>query len=104
MAAALERVAPGGLIMSFGNSSGEPAPYDFAAIMAAGAPEARIEHYASFRHAAQAGAGLEVLLALLAAGRLAADVGFEAPWSELGAALDALRDRQVAGKAVLRVE
>jgi hypothetical protein len=31
-------------------------------------------------------------------------VGLETPWSELGAALDALRDRRVAGKAVLRVE
>jgi NADPH:quinone reductase len=45
-----------------------------------------------------------VLLDLLAAGRLAVDIGFEGSWSELGAALDALRERQVAGKAVLRVE
>jgi hypothetical protein len=50
------------------------------------------------------GEDLEVLLRLVAAGRLVADVGLEAPWSELGVALDALRDRRVAGKAVLRVE
>jgi NADPH2:quinone reductase len=103
MAAAIKHVAPGGLIVSFGNSSREPSPFDFATF-AAGHPDARIETYFSYRREAHAGEDLEVLLGLVAAGRLAADVGLEAPWSELGAALDALRDRQVAGKAVLRVE
>jgi NADPH2:quinone reductase len=104
MSAAIERVAPDGLIVSFGNSSGEPAPFDFAAFITRGSASARIETYASSRQEAHAGANLEVLLDLLAASRLAADVGLEAPWTELGAALDALRDRRVAGKAVLRVE
>jgi NADPH:quinone reductase-like Zn-dependent oxidoreductase len=103
MSAAIERVAPQGLIVAFGNASGEPAPFDFAAFLAGGA-DARIETYVSYRQEAHAGADLGVLLDLLAAFRLAADVGLEAPWTELSAALDALRDRQVAGKAVLRVE
>jgi NADPH2:quinone reductase len=102
MAAAIERVAPAGLILSFGNSSGEPAPFDFATF-GAGHAEARIETYFSFRHESHAGEDLRVLLDLVAAGRLTADIGLEAPWSELGTALDALRDRQGAGKAVLRV-
>jgi NADPH:quinone reductase len=86
-----------------GNSSGEPAPLDFATLIA-GHANARIETFASAREEGHAGADLAVLLDLLAAGRLTADIGFEAPWSELDAALDALRDRRVAGKAVLRVE
>ena len=45
-----------------------------------------------------------MLVELLAAGRLVADIGYGGPWTELPAALDALRDRKVAGKAVLRVE
>jgi NADPH:quinone reductase-like Zn-dependent oxidoreductase len=65
---------------------------------------ARIENFVSYREEARAGADVAVLLDLLAAGRLVADVGLDAPWSELPAALDALRGRQVAGKAVLRVE
>lgn len=104
MAAAIARVAPGGLIVSFGSSSREPAPFDFAAFARDGRADAGIQIYLSQSEEAHAGADLEVLLGLLAAGRLAADVGLEAPWSELGAALDALRDRRVAGKAVLRVE
>ena len=103
MAAAIERVAPAGLIVSFGNSSREPAPFDFAAFARGGHAEARIETYFSYRHESHAGEDLSVLVDLVAAGRLVADVGLDAPWSELGAALDALRDRQVAGKAVLRV-
>jgi NADPH2:quinone reductase len=103
LTAAIEHVAPEGLIVMLGNSSQDPAALDFAAFMPAHV-EARIEHYASYRHEAQAGADLAVLVDLLAAGRISADVGLEAPWSEIGAALDALRDRRVAGKAVLRVD
>jgi NADPH:quinone reductase len=103
LAGAIERVAPDGLIVSLGNSSLQDAPLNFATFMP-GHEDARIQSFASYREEAQAGANLAVLLDLLAAGRLVADVGLEAPWSELPAALDALRDRLVAGKAVLRVE
>jgi NADPH2:quinone reductase len=102
LAGAIEHVAPDGLIVLIGNSSQEPTPLDFAAFMA-GHEDARIQNFASAREEAHAGADLALLLDLLAAGRLVADVGFEAPWSELGTALDALRDRRVAGKAVLTV-
>jgi NADPH2:quinone reductase len=102
LAAAIERVAPGGLIVAFGNSSQEPSPFDFGAFGAGGA-DARIETYFSYRREALAGEELAVLLDLVAAGRLVADIGLEAPWSELDPALDALRDRRVAGKAVLLV-
>jgi NADPH2:quinone reductase len=103
LTAAIERVAPGGLIVTLGSSSQAPASLDFLTFMR-GHEDARIRNYASYHHAGHAGASLAVLLDLLAAGRLAVDIGFEGSWSELGAALDALRERQVAGKAVLRVE
>jgi NADPH:quinone reductase len=102
MATAIERIVPGGLIVSLGNSSREPSPFDFATFIAS-QRDVRIETYFSYRREAHAGEDLALLLELVADGRLAADVGLEAPWSELGAALDALRDRRVAGKAVLRV-
>jgi NADPH2:quinone reductase len=103
LAAAIAAVAPDGLIVLVGNSSGEDTPLNFARFLA-GHEQARIENFPSYIHAGRAGENLAVLLDLLAEGRLVADVGFEAPWSELPSALDALRDRQVAGKAVLRVE
>lgn len=103
LAGAIARVAPEGLIVTLGNSSGEDAPLNFATFML-GHEAARIENFVSYREEARAGADVAVLLDLLAAGRLVADVGLDAPWSELPAALDALRGRQVAGKAVLRVE
>jgi hypothetical protein len=36
--------------------------------------------------------------------RLAAPIGLETSWSDLGAAVDALRDRRVNGKAVLTID
>jgi NADPH:quinone reductase-like Zn-dependent oxidoreductase len=100
LAAAMEAVAFDGVIVLVGNSSGEDAPLNFGTLVA-GHGSARIENFLSGVHAPRAGADIAVLVELLAAGRLASDVGFEADWADLPAALDALRDRQVAGKAVL---
>lgn len=102
LAAAMEAVAFDGVIVLVGNSSGEDTPLNFGTLVA-GHGSARIENYLSAVHEAHAGADLAVLLELLAAGRLSADVGLEADWSELPAALDALRDRRVGGKAVLTI-
>jgi NADPH2:quinone reductase len=102
LAAAIDTVAFSGVIVLVGNSSGEDAPLNFGTL-SAGHGQARIEPFLSGVHEARAGADLAVLLELLAAGRLSAEVGLEADWAELPAALDALRDRQVAGKAVLTI-
>jgi NADPH:quinone reductase len=102
LAAALDTVAFDGVIVLVGNSSGEAAPLNFGTLVA-GHGSSRIETFLSGVHEARAGADIAVLLDLLAAGRLSADIGMEADWAELPAALDALRDRQVAGKAVLTI-
>jgi NADPH2:quinone reductase len=96
---ALERVAAEGLVVIYGNSTQEPARLDFADFRSH--PDARVESFFSFSYDHIAGDNLRTLLALVADGRLDADVGLELPWTRVNDALDAVRDRQVAGKAVL---
>ncbi len=102
LAAAIEAIAFDGVIVLVGNSSGEDAPLNFGTLVA-GHGQARIEPFLSGVHEARAGANIAVLVELLAAGRLTAEIGLEADWAELPAALDALRDRQMTGKAVLTI-
>src|SRR5262249_61297714 len=62
--AALARVAPGGTVVIFGNSSREPATLDFIAFF--GHEEATIRSYFSARHEAEAGRHLGTPLPLVA--------------------------------------
>jgi NADPH:quinone reductase-like Zn-dependent oxidoreductase len=50
------------------------------------------------------GADLATLAGLVAHGRLRVDIGLDVAWTDLPTAIEALRERRVAGKAVLRVE
>src|SRR5919202_5172299 len=100
--AALARAAPGGTVILFGNSSREPSTIDFTAFF--GHEEATIRSYFSARHEADAGRLLAMLLDLIAAGRLEAEIGFHASWDRLNEAMDGLSDRHFAGKAVLTVD
>jgi NADPH:quinone reductase len=100
LTAAPAKVAQGGAIVIFGNSSREPSQVGF---MDFAGREARIQSYFSFLHASEAGRGLELLVRLVAEGRLDPGVGLEAGWEELDDALDALANREVSGKVVLRV-
>jgi NADPH:quinone reductase-like Zn-dependent oxidoreductase len=99
--AAIARVAPGGTVILFGNSSREPATLDFTAFF--GHEEATIRSYFSARHEADAGRTLAMLLDLVAAGRLHVEIGFEASWDRLNDAMDGLSERRFAGKAVLTI-
>jgi NADPH:quinone reductase-like Zn-dependent oxidoreductase len=98
--AAIGRVAAGGVVQVFGNSSREPAPLDFRAFAGR---EARIESYFSHEHEADAGLDLRILLDLLAQGRLHVDVGLEERWERAQGVLEALDGRRFSGKAALRV-
>lgn len=94
LAAAFEQLAPGGVLVTYGNSSAEATPFDFFAFF--GHDDARVQTYFSYRHGSETGAGLAVLLDLLAADRLHVELGATDSWHRLDDALDRLRDRRIA--------
>jgi NADPH:quinone reductase len=100
LARAIERVAPGGTIVIFGSSSGEPTPIGFRQFVP-GHEGARLITFAYYASGPGFGADLAWLLALAAAGRLEARLALTVPWQEAAEALDALRQRRISGKAVL---
>ena len=101
---ALRLVARDGKVVMFGNSSQQEAKVAFGSLMSA--PHAVL--YAFFVYESGEpptfGADLAVLASEIAAGRLAPEVGLEASWQDHTAALNALRERQLAGKVVLTID
>ncbi|RWC88578.1 MAG: oxidoreductase [Mesorhizobium sp.] len=100
LAHAIERVAPGGTIVMFGSSSGELTPVGFRQFVP-GHEGARLQTFAYYTSGPAIGADIASLLALVAAGRLETRVALTVPWTDIGQALDALRQRSFSGKAVL---
>jgi NADPH:quinone reductase len=99
--AALAKAAHEGLVLIFGASSREQAPFDFGAFAGR---EVRIQSYFSYHHEHQAGENLRLLLDLVSAGRLEVEIGFQDSWRRVNDALDGLKERRFAGKAVLLVD
>lgn len=97
---AIERVAPGGTIVMFGSSSGELTPVGFRQFVP-GHEGARLQTFAYYTSGSAIGADIARLLGLVAAGRLETRVAMTMPWTDIGQALDALRQRSFSGKAVL---
>jgi NADPH:quinone reductase-like Zn-dependent oxidoreductase len=95
------KVAPGGLVLVFGNSSKERSSIDFRDF--AGRNAVRLQAFFSAAYEDRAAANLTTLLGLVADGRLEVQVGGEWPLAEVNDALDALAARRVRGKAILRV-
>ena len=102
LADAIERVAPGGTIVMFGSSSGELTPIGFRQFVP-GHEGARLQTFAYYTSGSAIGADIAALLDLLAAGRLETRVAMTMPWTNIGQALAALRQRSFSGKAVLTV-
>ncbi len=105
LAAALKRVAPGGLVVSFGDSSGEHVSFgarDF--YRSTGASLYAFLIFSELDRTGTGSADLERMARLIAAGKLDPGVSVEAGWSEAGPVLEALLDRRVKGKAVLHVD
>jgi NADPH:quinone reductase-like Zn-dependent oxidoreductase len=98
--AAIAKVALGGLILVFGNSSKEPASLDFRSF--AGRDRVRIQTFFSAHYEHLAADNLNTLLGLVADGRLEVQVGLQTPLADVNDALDALDQRRVPGKAILR--
>jgi NADPH:quinone reductase len=105
LGAALQRVAPGGLVVNFAATVPEPVSYPTRELFSR-APGARLYGlyiFAELEHSRSGAADLRRLADLVAAGRLDPQIDLVRPWSEAGAAIDALLERGVAGKAVLTV-
>jgi NADPH:quinone reductase len=106
LAAALQRVAPFGVVVSFASSDQQPVSFPARAFFGR-APGARLHGlllFAQLQHEASGARDLRHLAELVAAGRLDCSVDLETSWREAAGAIAALIDRRVAGKAVLRVD
>jgi NADPH:quinone reductase-like Zn-dependent oxidoreductase len=99
LAQAFALVSDGGSVQSIGMASNEPTTIDFEAHRRLGNRK-RLE---PFTVRAPFQADLGYLLTLLADGELDPQIGLRDSWDNVGAATRALLNRQVAGKAVLRV-
>jgi NADPH:quinone reductase len=104
LSGAVSKVARGGIIVVFGNSSREETTISFANF--AGHAGARIQAFFVYESGTPASMGVDlgVLASLVASGRLTPEVGLEESWHNLPRAVTALRERRVNGKAVLRVD
>ena len=101
--AALTRVAPRGMIVSFGNSAAEDARFNFARLR--GHEGAQIQSFFSYASGSEEEVGLDLslLARLVGERRLKVDLARVADWTETGRILQELRERQFNGKAVLKV-
>ena len=106
LGSAIQRVAPGGTIVSFASTIPEPVSYPARELFAR-APGARLYGlyvFAELAHTRSGSADLRRLADLVADGRLDPQIDLTLSWSEAGQAIEALLDRRVNGKAVLRVD
>ncbi|MCC7347397.1 MAG: zinc-binding dehydrogenase, partial [Variibacter sp.] len=104
LAAAMARVAPGGAIVVYGNTSAQPTPFTFAAFRAA--QNARIEtlyHYSCEPAEQSFGDDLALLVREMAGGHLKMEIAGEQDWSEMAAVVAHMKQSRFRGKYVFRV-
>jgi NADPH:quinone reductase-like Zn-dependent oxidoreductase len=103
LSAAIERIAAKGTVVVYGNSSGEPTPFNFRDF--AEHHNARIQafHYFTSEPEERFGPDLAVLAGLIADGSLKPRI-VEHGWDELARIGPLLRDRQIPGKAIFHIE
>jgi NADPH:quinone reductase-like Zn-dependent oxidoreductase len=103
---AIQRVAPGGTIVSFASTVTDPVSYPARELFAR-APRARLYGFYVFTeldHTRSGSVDLRRLADLVAGGRLDPQIDLTLSWNDAGQAIEALLERRVNGKAVLRVE
>lgn len=106
LSAALQRVARGGTLVTFGDSSGEPVTFPAAAFYGPAAG-ARVYAFAIFEELARkrsCHADLRMLAELVAEGRLEPAIDRQVGLGEAPEAATALLRRAIVGKAVVRVD
>ncbi len=89
-------------IVMYGNSSGQQAKITFANFRQA--PRCRLYPFFVYESGQPFGPDLALLASLIARGQLHPYISLKASWRETAAALHALRNRQILGKAVLLVD
>jgi NADPH:quinone reductase-like Zn-dependent oxidoreductase len=106
LGAALQRVAPGGTIVSFGATVTDPVSYPTRALYseASGAILYGLLIFPELRHTLSGTQDLMRLAHHVAAGRLDVQIDHTASWREGPEAIQALLDGRVSGKAVLLVD
>jgi NADPH:quinone reductase-like Zn-dependent oxidoreductase len=105
LAAALGRVAAAGIVVTFGNSSGERTSFDVSGFYPrSGARLYGLRVFDELDRHASGVRDLAFLAGELAGGRLDPQIDLTASWTEAGPALRALIERRVRGKAVLTID
>jgi NADPH2:quinone reductase len=94
---AWDLLAPGGSLQSIGWSSSEPAT--FRPYATVGRPKS----LTSFLIGAPVGDDLATLVALLEAGHLTVELGWQGSWNDIDQAADAMLGRTLRGKAVFEI-
>jgi NADPH:quinone reductase-like Zn-dependent oxidoreductase len=105
LVAAVARVAPQGVIVTFGNSSGEPANLDPRNFYRKGSPT-MLGYFVTYELLEDriGSSRLAALAELVAEGRLVSQIDLVVPWTEAASAIEALLERRVNGKAVLLLD
>src|SRR3954452_10647633 len=106
LSAAIRRVAPRGTVVSFARSDEQDVTFPTSALFrdAPGASVHGLYVFAELPRRAGGGEDLARLAHLVAEGALHPQIDLEASWREPQEAIDALLDRRIAGKAVLRID
>jgi NADPH2:quinone reductase len=105
LGAALQRVAPGGTIVSFASTVTDPVSYPSREFFAR-APRARLYGFYLFDildHTRSGAVDLRRLADLVAEGKLDPQIDLTLSWNDAPRGIEALLDRRVNGKAVLTV-
>jgi NADPH2:quinone reductase len=104
LAAAIRLVEARGTVVVYGNSSTEPTAISFADFR--GAPNSRVQSFSYFTSEAEErfAPDLALLVSLIADGSLHPQIGVERSWRDILQVTEPLRDRRIAGKAVLVVD
>ena len=98
----MDRLAPGGTLIWFGQASRTPATLSFFDIL--GGPQtATIRSFAYWDSPIPYSEDLAILIRLIATGRLHPEIGRLTGWADTAATLTDLYQRRIRGNAVLTV-
>ncbi|HSJ51993.1 MAG TPA: zinc-binding dehydrogenase [Actinomycetota bacterium] len=104
LSSAVGRLAPEGMVVSFGNSSNAPATFDPRTFYRTGAPT-MVGYFVTYEllRGRIGTARLAALATLVAEGRLRSPIDLVLAWDRAAEAVEALMERRVNGKAVLTI-